>query len=733
LEKNKNEKLESTLNMIYEEFEKKTPKIKEQKEEYERLTNYHIHLTKNYQNLLLEESKDKNIIEVLKKEKYNFQYQNNLYEKQVEDISNQLQNLLKENNLIKKKLNDIFKKYGNNFKKEDFEILDDEEEFEKNEIEISYIHNKLKEKIEGDEMSSRVDILRPDIIKFKDIREIQLNNRELIKVIRKLCFEKEEEREKNKKMLKNEYQNQYKIIKNELESLKSERINFEEKVENIIKQRDMYKKLLEETNKEIDFKNLYGNNSKMNFSNINISTIVHQNNDINISNINENEISLLEQEKIKIYQKKEEIYNDMKKMSEEYEKNRKLLQDEINIQKNQNYEVGIMLSKKEVEIELLTHKLKNLESKFVPLENKLKSTNEKNNEYLKKIFDSQNSYDEIRRKYDEKFKNDILKEEEINNLKGKNKILQEKIERHENDIIEYKNTVKNQENIFKSFKSMQENLENKYGDESKNKNETIFELKEEIKILKNQNTYEKNINNELESKLESIQILYQDNIKRNQEKHDTLFLEFEKNKVMLEKLYNENYSLNEKIKKYETKFIFNENEFENNESENQNNLYNETINKIKDLTNEIKNLNEIIKNKEQNFDNLKILSNQLENEKMENEENYTNIINNLNNLMEEKDKNISQRLKEIEELNIQLHNFENSLDLKSKETDECKIMIEKLKKNIEDLNYLKIRNEELVHEKLIIDEKWEISQNNYQEEITRHSDSLNLLKRLKGN
>jgi nucleoprotein TPR len=356
LEKNKNEKLESTLNMIYEEFEKKTPKIKEQKEEYERLTNYHIHLTKNYQNLLLEESKDKNIIEVLKKEKYNFQYQNNLYEKQVEDISNQLQNLLKENNLIKKKLNDIFKKYGNNFKKEDFEILDDEEEFEKNEIEISYIHNKLKEKIEGDEMSSRVDILRPDIIKFKDIREIQLNNRELIKVIRKLCFEKEEEREKNKKMLKNEYQNQYKIIKNELESLKSERINFEEKVENIIKQRDMYKKLLEETNKEIDFKNLYGNNSKMNFSNINISTIVHQNNDINISNINENEISLLEQEKIKIYQKKEEIYNDMKKMSEEYEKNRKLLQDEINIQKNQNYEVGIMLSKKEVEIELLTHK-----------------------------------------------------------------------------------------------------------------------------------------------------------------------------------------------------------------------------------------------------------------------------------------------------------------------------------------------------------------------------------------
>jgi nucleoprotein TPR len=733
LEKNKNEKLESTLNMIYEEFEKKTPKIKEQKEEYERLTNYHIHLTKNYQNLLLEESKDKNIIEVLKKEKYNFQYQNNLYEKQVEDISNQLQNLLKENNLIKKKLNDIFKKYGNNFKKEDFEILDDEEEFEKNEIEISYIHNKLKEKIEGDEMSSRVDILRPDIIKFKDIREIQLNNRELIKVIRKLCFEKEEEREKNKKMLKNEYQNQYKIIKNELESLKSERINFEEKVENIIKQRDMYKRLLEETNKEIDFKNLYGNNSKMNFSNINISTIVHQNNDINISNINENEISLLEQEKIKIYQKKEEIYNDMKKMSEEYEKNRKLLQDEINIQKNQNYEVGIMLSKKEVEIELLTHKLKNLESKFVPLENKLKSTNEKNNEYLKKIFDSQNSYDEIRRKYDEKFKNDILKEEEINNLKGKNKILQEKIERHENDIIEYKNTVKNQENIFKSFKSMQENLENKYGDESKNKNETIFELKEEIKILKNQNTYEKNINNELESKLESIQILYQDNIKRNQEKHDTLFLEFEKNKVMLEKLYNENYSLNEKIKKYETKFIFNENEFENNESENQNNLYNETINKIKDLTNEIKNLNEIIKNKEQNFDNLKILSNQLENEKMENEENYTNIINNLNNLMEEKDKNISQRLKEIEELNIQLHNFENSLDLKSKETDECKIMIEKLKKNIEDLNYLKIRNEELVHEKLIIDEKWEISQNNYQEEITRHSDSLNLLKRLKGN
>jgi nucleoprotein TPR len=733
LEKNKNEKLESTLNMIYEEFEKKTPKIKEQKEEYERLTNYHIHLTKNYQNLLLEESKDKNIIEVLKKEKYNFQYQNNLYEKQVEDISNQLQNLLKENNLIKKKLNDIFKKYGNNFKKEDFEILDDEEEFEKNEIEISYIHNKLKEKIEGDEMSSRVDILRPDIIKFKDIREIQLNNRELIKVIRKLCFEKEEEREKNKKMLKNEYQNQYKIIKNELESLKSERINFEEKVENIIKQRDMYKKLLEETNKEIDFKNLYGNNSKMNFSNINISTIVHQNNDINISNINENEISLLEQEKIKIYQKKEEIYNDMKKMSEEYEKNRKLLQDEINIQKNQNYEVGIMLSKKEVEIELLTHKLKNLESKFVPLENKLKSTNEKNNEYLKKIFDSQNSYDEIRRKYDEKFKNDILKEEEINNLKGKNKILQEKIERHENDIIEYKNTVKNQENIFKSFKSMQENLENKYGDESKNKNETIFELKEEIKILKNQNTYEKNINNELESKLESIQILYQDNIKRNQEKHDTLFLEFEKNKVMLEKLYNENYSLNEKIKKYETKFIFNENEFENNESENQNNLYNETINKIKDLTNEIKNLNEIIKNKEQNFDNLKILSNQLENEKMENEENYTNIINNLNNLMEEKDKNISQRLKEIEELNIQLHNFENSLDLKSKETDECKIMIEKLKKNIEDLNYLKIRNEELVHEKLIIDEKWEISQNNYQEEIKRHSDSLNLLKRLKGN
>ena len=191
-QKNENRRMANYINEIMREIEQKAPIIEEQRREYEKMRTTYESVSKSLQQALASYDKEKEAHEDDKRKALSLEREN-------ADLSRQVQLLLKE-------------------------CLDKSSEAP----ELSIVNA---------EEGSAQEVISNRLVTFKDIQELQQRNQELLRVVRQLSADQEENtRIEQSKVIQS--------LRKELENLREARLRQEEQVAAIIRQRDMYRVLL---------------------------------------------------------------------------------------------------------------------------------------------------------------------------------------------------------------------------------------------------------------------------------------------------------------------------------------------------------------------------------------------------------------------------------------------------------------------------------------------------------
>ncbi|KAK6990642.1 nucleoprotein TPR [Biomphalaria glabrata] len=210
-EREENKRLNSYLEQILQEIEEKAPLLKKQREDYETTLNNLDQLTSQLDSAMLECEKLRADADDMRRRYGHIQRECTKYQQTSNDLSKQVHHLLKEVEELK----------GGRVVRDELDVS-------------------------SSEVSSSSNIISEKLVTFRSIEELQQQNQRLIEVCRELSEKKElEENEMTSEKTK-ELKEQLDFALSELEQLKDARARQTELVESIVRQRDMYRVLLQQ-------------------------------------------------------------------------------------------------------------------------------------------------------------------------------------------------------------------------------------------------------------------------------------------------------------------------------------------------------------------------------------------------------------------------------------------------------------------------------------------------------
>jgi nucleoprotein TPR len=595
-ERSENDRLNGVLNQILKEINEKAPLIQQQKDNYEKLMSSHAMLSKKYQKILQENEKKM-------KDFYNFRLH-------YDSISEENVNLKSENDELSSQVQVLLKECQEY--KTGKKIFD---------LETTSSNSSLL-------MDTTVPIISDNFATFKDIQQLQINNRNLLKEMRKLTEEKNSEIEALKTQMGEEFKKQFETAIQEVDRLKSERKKESELVSSIIKQRDMYKEMSQE---------------KKN------STPTQHENRFDISRSEE-----------------------FKNLYEDFKKDRDLIQQQYYEQKKANHELKSELSKKISDIQFLQDSLTNAKMTLEPLKKEISSLKEKNDSLTNSNIQFQRLLEENKRVDSEKNQKISRLDQEITNKNSENRYLGERIERLAQDLIDRKKNSESQDKLYFGLQSIQSQLQTQAEKNERIANETIASLKEDVSKLK------VNLENEKSLK-EAKAIQLEINSKDFQEKMKTAYTEFEsvktelmKYKLTSESLNAECESLKQKLNIAETKL----NAFIEKQMSSQNPKENDLQSENMKLQQDLSVVSELLKKEKEHSKNYKILSEK-------NEESLMNMNLAFDQYKKTNELKLKSKEESIESLKKDISQIREDMNDSFKENDSLKENIQKMKKEFE--------------------------------------------------
>ncbi|XP_025109062.1 nucleoprotein TPR-like isoform X2 [Pomacea canaliculata] len=212
-QKEENERLSSYLDQIVQEIEDKAPLLKKQREDYETALQTLDQLTPKLDSAMLECEKMRAECDDTKRRSSFFQRENVRLQQQNADLSRQVRYLVKEIQEMKGGC-----------------VVQDDE------AEVSSTQDS----------SSASRVITQHMVTFRNIEELQEKNQQLLEAIRDLSTQKEQEESLATDARVVELQKQLEEATKELDDLRSARSRQAEMVEAIVRQRDMYRVLLQQ-------------------------------------------------------------------------------------------------------------------------------------------------------------------------------------------------------------------------------------------------------------------------------------------------------------------------------------------------------------------------------------------------------------------------------------------------------------------------------------------------------
>lgn len=231
-EKRENERLKSYIGEVINEIEEKAPILKRQRQEYEEAIKTINNLTTQLENAMMDyevlKSKSEDSIK-----KYNLVSSENARLKQdVNDMSRQVTVLLYEVEQLRSKLvtnqgNRTFKTDADNQADSTLANL-----FANNDSNDSY------------EVSSSSEAMTKNSFMFRNIEEMQKHNQKLMRLVHEISDKKQTEEKAELELRTKEFNEKLNLALRELDEFKTQREKQEQVLEEIRKQRDTYKQLL---------------------------------------------------------------------------------------------------------------------------------------------------------------------------------------------------------------------------------------------------------------------------------------------------------------------------------------------------------------------------------------------------------------------------------------------------------------------------------------------------------
>ncbi len=220
-EKNENQRLKSYVNEIIKDIEEKAPVLKKQRAEYEEAIQSNETLTVQLENAMMDyevlKSKSEDSIK-----KYNLVNSENVrLRHDVNDLSRQVAVLLHEIEKLRSKL------LGAASNKS-----------------FSDLSCQQYEEANSDADQANSEILSKDILLFRNIEELQKQNKKLVRLVHEITDKKQSEEKLELESRTKEYNEKMMLALKELEEFKVQREKHEMVLEEIRKQRDTYKHLL---------------------------------------------------------------------------------------------------------------------------------------------------------------------------------------------------------------------------------------------------------------------------------------------------------------------------------------------------------------------------------------------------------------------------------------------------------------------------------------------------------
>jgi len=213
-ERNDKKKIQGYLDTILEELERKAPLINEQKAEYERLMNSHDALAKRLEDAINERATLESTMSKARSDVQRAAREKKAIEQQAEDLSRQVQVLLKE-------VEDM--KSGR-----------------------ALMGGASQTTSSANGVVGASDVITDHLVEFKSIKELQEQNKRLLAVARQLGDDNEQKVSDVRKNLEEEHTKQMQDVKSQVDKLSSQREQQEKLMQQILRQRDLYKSLLME-------------------------------------------------------------------------------------------------------------------------------------------------------------------------------------------------------------------------------------------------------------------------------------------------------------------------------------------------------------------------------------------------------------------------------------------------------------------------------------------------------
>ncbi|XP_048255424.1 nucleoprotein TPR-like isoform X4 [Haliotis rufescens] len=210
LEREENKRLNQYLDQILQEIEERAPRMKKQREDYEMSLQTISQLTSQLDTAMLESEKLQREGDEYRRKLGHFQREAQKYQQQTVDLGHQVRYLVKEVEELK----------GGR-------VVRDED-------------------VSSAEVSSSSSLISGKLVTFRSIEEMQNQNQRLLGVVRELSDKREEEEKLATDTKTQELREQLEMTQAELEELRAGKTRQAEMVESVVRQRDMYRVLLQQ-------------------------------------------------------------------------------------------------------------------------------------------------------------------------------------------------------------------------------------------------------------------------------------------------------------------------------------------------------------------------------------------------------------------------------------------------------------------------------------------------------
>ncbi|KAL9653861.1 hypothetical protein ABK040_012922 [Willaertia magna] len=667
--KNENKKLNETLDNILKNLEEKAPIIQSQREEYEHLRSQYTILTKQRQDVLQENEKLKVEFKHLTEENSSLKKRLYVSEQLCSDLSNQVKELLKES-----------------------------------------ISDRTAES--STEVIDGGAIISQRLVSFGNIDELQQRNLELLRTIRELTKEKEEETKSLQEALASDFKEKFHQALKQIEELKRESHRQMEKTQSIIKQRDMLRMLLDEQEKS---------------------------NETNTSNTHNKSQSNNDQERNDFTQLKE-----IRELQQEYIKDRKLLQEEISIKGEQVSKLQSHVARLTSELEFTKETAKTTNLAYESAKRELDRIRTLNDQLTKTVDSLQKNLEVSRISSEEKFDKIKRLEHEIIQLKSDKLYLEQRNERLLNEIEVTKKDVSRQEEFYSSLQKIQFSLENRDVEERKKISKDIEYYKAEITELKKKLEDEGILARERKLQLDLSDADFKERLENKQQEIYKLKEEITRLQSTCEHEMEKNTSLHQKLASAEDRLNkILEKQLLGNTSSNETVTASTNLSELQLQFTKIQNENEYLKEsletERSKVANLKEVVESNDKTMKEMSESYDKY----KTTLETKITALNQQIIDLQQ---QLKETQQKLISKSEEYDQLKQHLNEINENankekqftqtISEENKLNTESFEKRIEILREDlrrhiQLWKDAQDKYEQELIRHAETIEALKRKK--